>query len=66
MQEAGVEDVDRAVKAARNAFDNGPWRKIDAYERGRLINKFADLFEKNFEELTYLESLDNGKPLTFS
>lgn len=39
---------------------------MDAYERGRLINKLADLFEKHEEELTYLESLDNGKPLSFS
>ncbi len=56
-------DVDRAVSAARNAFENGPWRKLTASERGRLIWKLADLLEAHLEEFAQLESLDNGKPI---
>jgi len=56
-------DVDLAVKAARKAFEEGPWSKMNASERGRLLNKLADLIEKHQEELSALESLDNGKPL---
>ena len=66
VQEAGVEDVNRAVKAARNAFDNGPWRRMGAAERGRLMYKLADLVEKNFDEIAALEALDNGKPFGFA
>lgn len=64
VQEAQPEDVELAVKSARNAFDNGPWRRMAAYERGRIMSKFADLVEKNVEELAALETLDNGKPLS--
>ena len=56
-------DVDAAVKAARAAFETGPWSKMDARDRGRLMNKLADLMEVNLEELAALESLDNGKPI---
>ncbi len=56
-------DVDRAVSAARNTFENGPWRKLTASERGRLIWKLADLLETHLEEFAQLESLDNGKPV---
>lgn len=66
VQEADVADVDKAVKAARKAFDEGPWRRMAAHERGRLLNKLADLVVKNFDEICALESLDNGKPLSFS
>jgi aldehyde dehydrogenase (NAD+) len=55
-------DVDLAVKAARRAFEEGPWARMNASERGRLLNKLADLIEQNREELAALESLDNGKP----
>src|SRR5690348_17049052 len=55
-------DVDLAVKAARKAFEEGPWRKTSAAERGRLLHRLADLVEQNAEELAALESLDNGKP----
>src|ERR1700704_6352887 len=55
-------DVDEAVRAARHAFEKGPWRKMSAAERGRLINKLADLVEKHADELARLEALDNGKP----
>src|SRR6202047_4245164 len=58
-------DVDRAVQAARRAFEDrgGPWRKMSASERGRLIWRLADLLEKNIEEFAELETLDNGKPI---
>ena len=57
-------DVNLAVEAARRAFDSGPWPRMTASERGRLIWKLADLLEANTEEFALLESLDNGKPLT--
>jgi aldehyde dehydrogenase (NAD+) len=61
---ADVSDVEKAVQAARNAFERGPWRKMHASERGRLLYTLADLIEKNTDELAQLESLDNGKPLS--
>jgi acyl-CoA reductase-like NAD-dependent aldehyde dehydrogenase len=62
---ASSADVDRAVDAARRALEdrNGPWRKLSASERGRLIWKLADLLEKNIDEFAELETLDNGKPI---
>lgn len=56
-------DIDLAVKAARKAFEQGPWSRMAAAERGRLINRLADLIEKHKEELAALETLDNGKPI---
>src|ERR1700720_4058072 len=66
VAEGDREDINRAVKAARNAFDNGPWRRMTASERGRLIWKLADLLEQHTEEFGYIESLDNGKPLNIA
>ncbi len=62
VAEADQADVDRAVKAARHAFERGPWHKMAAAERGKLMNRLADLIEKHADELARLESLDNGKP----
>jgi aldehyde dehydrogenase (NAD+) len=62
VAEADAADVDKAVAAARAAFEKGPWRKMSASARGVLMNKLADLIEKHAEELAELESLDNGKP----
>ncbi|WP_281975042.1 aldehyde dehydrogenase family protein [Halobacillus litoralis] len=62
VSEAQTEDVDNAVRAARRAFDHGEWAKMKAFQRSRLIYKFADLLEENREELAQLEALDNGKP----
>ena len=59
-------DVDKAVKAARKAFDKGPWKKTTARERGRCLYRLADLIEKNLDELAALETLDNGKPINDS
>src|SRR6202167_1602831 len=57
-------DIDGAVKAARKAFDSGPWSRLTASERGKLVWKLADLLEEHIEEFATLETLDNGKPLT--
>lgn len=57
-------DVDQAVAAARKAFDEGPWSRMNPSERGRLIWRLADLIEQNADELAQLEALDNGKPVT--
>ncbi|MCG3129579.1 MAG: NADP/NAD-dependent aldehyde dehydrogenase PuuC [Phycisphaerae bacterium] len=62
VAEADAEDVNRAVKAARTAFDSGKWAKTTSSKRGYLLNKLADLIEAHKEELAALESLDNGKP----
>ncbi|QDQ41745.1 aldehyde dehydrogenase (acceptor) [Methylacidiphilum kamchatkense Kam1] len=63
VAEADKEDVDKAVKAAREAFEKGPWAKMTPSDRGKLIWKLADLIEENLEELAQIESLDNGKPM---
>src|SRR5579875_1647751 len=62
VPEAEAEDVNRAVMAARRAFDDGPWTRMSPSERGRMIWKLADLLEQHLEEFAELESLDNGKP----
>ncbi|MGE5321752.1 MAG: aldehyde dehydrogenase family protein, partial [Actinomycetota bacterium] len=65
IAEATAKDVDQAVAGARKAFDDaaGPWRKMSASERGRILWRLADLIEKNIDELAELETLDNGKPI---
>jgi aldehyde dehydrogenase (NAD+) len=63
VAEADAADVDLAVKAARAAYEHGPWRKTSGPERSRLLNRLADLIEKHGDELARLESLDNGKTL---
>jgi len=57
------EDVDRAVKAARAAFETGPWPKMSARDRGKLLFKLADLVDANAQKLATLEVLNNGKPI---
>ncbi len=66
VAEAGPADVDAAVKAARKALEAGPWKTMDAAERGRLLAKLADLTERHAEELAALESLNCGKTITDS
>ena len=67
VAEADAADVNLAVKAARAAFHSkSAWRRMSAAERGKLLNKLADLMEKNLDELARLESLDNGKPYTIA
>src|SRR3954447_4627318 len=63
----GAEDVDRAVQAARRAFeDSSDWRKMSAADRARRIYALAGLIESHADELAQLESLDNGKPVKFA
>jgi aldehyde dehydrogenase (NAD+) len=64
VAEADHADVDRAVSAARRAFDRGPWRTMRASERGRLLFRLADLIERNADQLARLEALDNGKAVS--
>ena len=65
VSQAGPNEVESAVKAARRAFAEGSdWRKMSASDRGKLMWKLADLIEKNLEEFAELESLDNGKPIS--
>jgi aldehyde dehydrogenase (NAD+) len=61
VAEADRTDVDRAVQAARRALEQGPWKTMDAADRGRLLYKLADLVAQNAEELAALESLNSGK-----
>lgn len=62
VAEGDAADVELAVTAARAAFDTGPWSKMTASERGRLIWKVGELIEQNADELAALETIDNGKP----
>ena len=66
VAEGDKADIDVAVKAARKAFESGPWPEMSPSERGRLLWKLAELVDKNNEELAELETLDNGKPVFFS
>jgi phenylacetaldehyde dehydrogenase len=62
VPEGDKTDIDRAVAAARRAFDDGRWAKVSPSERGRMLWRLADLIERDLEELAELESIDNGKP----
>ena len=62
VAEGDAEDIDRAVKAARKAFEEGPWSRMSPSERGRIIWRIGDLILEHTNELAQLESLDNGKP----
>jgi aldehyde dehydrogenase (NAD+) len=63
VPEGDKEDIDRAVRAARRAFE-GQWSKFKPYERQRLLLKLADLVERHFDELSTLDTLDMGAPLS--
>jgi acyl-CoA reductase-like NAD-dependent aldehyde dehydrogenase len=63
VAQAGAEDVDRAVQAARRALEDGPWGSLSAADRGLAIARLADLIEASADELAELEALDNGKPV---
>ena len=64
--DAAEVDVDRAVKAARRAFDEGPWPDMKPGERALLMNRIASALEVHAEQLAQLETLDNGKPINFA
>lgn len=61
VAEATAEDVDRAVKAAQDAFENSEWTNMTYTQRGRLVSKLGDLIADNVEELATFETTDNGK-----
>ncbi|KAF5805305.1 putative aldehyde dehydrogenase (NAD(P)(+)) [Helianthus annuus] len=65
IAEGDKEDIDLAVKAARQAFDHGSWPRMPGCERGKIMNKFADLIDENLEELAALETFDVGKVYSF-
>src|ERR1017187_3001218 len=66
VAEGDCEDIDRAVKAAREAFEGDAWTYMSPSQRGRLLWKLADLLEARTEEFAQLESLDNGQPLSIA
>lgn len=61
VADAGPDDVDLAVKAARGAFETGPWAMMSARDRGRLLRKLGDMIAANAERIARIESTDNGK-----
>ena len=66
VAEAQEEDIDIAVKAARDAFESGIWSTKSGFARSKVLHKWADLIEDNLEYIAKLETWDNGKPLTYS
>lgn len=62
VAEGDKADVDRAVKAARRAFEAGPWARMTPSARGRLLHRIGDLILEHADELAALEAIDNGKP----
>lgn len=66
IAEADEKDIDEAVQAARRAFESGPWPRMKAAERAKILQTVAQLIEKNNEELAMLETLDSGKPIQYS
>lgn len=62
VAEGDAEDINRAVRAARKAFDTGPWPKLPAHKRSEILHKYADLLDQHSDELAALETLDSGKP----
>ena len=66
VAEGDAEDINRAVVAARKAFESGPWPKMTPSQRGRLLWRVAELIEEHADELALLETLDNGKPIKYS
>jgi aldehyde dehydrogenase (NAD+) len=63
VAEGDAEDIDRAVTAARRAF-GGPWSKMKPYERQHILLRLADLVDKHIEELSTLDTLDMGAPIS--
>jgi aldehyde dehydrogenase (NAD+) len=63
VSDGGIEDINRAVQAARNAFE-GPWSRMRPYDRQRLLLRFADLVEARYDELSKIMTLDMGMPIT--
>src|ERR1700728_3767556 len=66
IAEGDAEDINRAVRAARKAFESGPWSRMTPSERGRIIWRIGDLILEHADELAQLESLDNGNPFALA
>ena len=66
VAEGGVEDIERAVKAARKAFSEGAWPKLSPADRGRILWKIGDLLDAHVKEIAEIETLDQGKTITES
>src|ERR1700694_4598592 len=66
LQTASAKDVDRAVQAARRAFDEGPWPAMKARDRKQIMQRLVNVMYDHADELNRLQSLDNGLPITFS
>jgi phenylacetaldehyde dehydrogenase len=66
IAEGDAHDIDRAVQSARRAFDDGPWSRMTASERGRILHRIGDLIIEHADELAELDCLDNGKPLSIA
>src|ERR1700719_3724215 len=64
VAEGDAHDIDRAVRAARRAFENGPWSRMTPSERGRIMHRIGDLIMEHADELAELDCLDNGKALS--
>ena len=63
VSKAGARDVDKAVRAARVAFESGPWSRMSPFDRERVLRHVADLLEERREEFAVLETIDSGKPI---
>jgi phenylacetaldehyde dehydrogenase len=66
VAEGDAQDIDRAVQAARRAFESGPWSRMNPSERGRILHRIGDLIMEHADELAELDCLDNGKPLSIA
>lgn len=66
IQKGSPEDIDLAIKHARDAFYKGPWGRIDPTDRAHLIYKLSDLIQKNAKDLAQLEAINNGKPASIA
>lgn len=63
VHSASAEDIEAAVKAAREAYESGPWTTFTGAQRAKCINKLADLLDANAKEIAYQESICSGRPL---
>ncbi|WP_415947791.1 aldehyde dehydrogenase family protein [Streptomyces sp. KLOTTS4A1] len=66
VAQADESDADRAVRAARAAYEDGPWRRMADHERARLLHRVGELIERDNDEIALLETVDMGKPFAFS
>ena len=64
VENADLADIDRAVRAAQEAFDSGVWSTMPIHDRARLMHRFADGIEARMEDLYRLETANNGRPIT--